>query len=204
MQDAHTLLVHTVQGGEEAVHFQHAILATGSRPTSLPDLLLDSPRVLNSTTALELRDIPQNLLVIGGGYIGLELGTVYAALGTQVTVVELTGGLLPGVDRDLVGIVAKRLAHDFQAILLNTKVVALQEDSEGIRVTFGGRGTADRAGVRQSADSCGAHAKLEWSGATYHPSPLTNGALCKWTSSAVLLSLDLCHRGSHWRADAGP
>ena len=72
---------------------------------------LDSPRVLNSTTALELRDIPQNLLVIGGGYIGLELGTVYAALGTQVTVVELTGGLLPGVDRDLVGIVAKRLAR---------------------------------------------------------------------------------------------
>ena len=138
LQDAHTLLVHTVQGGEEAVHFHHAILATGSRPTSLPDLFLDSPRVLNSTTALELRDIPQNLLVIGGGYIGLELGTVYAALGTQVTVVELTGGLLPGVDRDLVGIVAKRLAHDFQAILLNTKVVALQEDSEGIRVTFGG------------------------------------------------------------------
>ena len=117
--------------------FHHAILATGSRPTSLPDLFLDSPRVLNSTTALELRDIPQNLLVIGG--IGLELGTVYAALGTQVTVVELTGGLLPGVDRDLVGIVAKRLAHDFQAILLNTKVVALQEDSEGIRVTLGAR-----------------------------------------------------------------
>ena len=138
VQDAHTLLVRTVQGGEEAVRFQHAILATGSRPTSLPDLLLDSPRVLNSTTALELRDIPQNLLVIGGGYIGLELGTVYAALGTQVTVVELTGGLLPGVDRDLVGILAKRLERDFQAILLNTKVVALQEDSQGIRVTFGG------------------------------------------------------------------
>ena len=138
LQDAHTLLVHTVQGSEEVVRFHHAILATGSRSTSLPDLLLDSPRVLNSTSALELHDIPQNLLVIGGGYIGLELGTVYAALGTQVTVVELTGGLLPGVDRDLVGIVAKRLEGAFQAILLNTKVVALQEESQGIRVTFAG------------------------------------------------------------------
>jgi dihydrolipoamide dehydrogenase len=138
LQDAHTLLVHTVQGDEEVVRFQHAILATGSRPTSLPGLLLDSARVLNSTTALELRDIPQNLLVVGGGYIGLELGTVYAALGTQVTVVELTAGLLPGVDRDLVGIVAKRLEGEFQAIWLKTKVVALQEESQGIRVTFEG------------------------------------------------------------------
>jgi dihydrolipoyl dehydrogenase len=138
LQDAHTLLVRTIQGSAEMVRFDHAILATGSRPTSLPDLLLDSPRVLNSTTALELGDIPHSLLVIGGGYIGLELGTVYAALGTQVTVVELTGGLLPGVDRDLVGIVAKRLERDFQAILLNTRVVALQEESQGIRVTLAG------------------------------------------------------------------
>jgi dihydrolipoamide dehydrogenase len=138
LQDAHTLRLHTAQGSAETVHFQHAILATGSRPTSLPGLRLDSPRVLNSTTALELHDIPKNLLVIGGGYIGLELGTVYAALGTRVTVVELTAGLLPGVDRDLVGILAKRLESALQAILLNTKVVALQEDSQGIRVTFAG------------------------------------------------------------------
>jgi dihydrolipoamide dehydrogenase len=138
LQDAHTLLVRTIQGSEDVVRFDHAILATGSRPTSLPDLRLDSPRVLNSTTALALGDIPPNLLVIGGGYIGLELGTVYAALGTQVTVVELTGGLLPGVDRDLVGILARRLEGAFQAILLNTRVVALQEESQGIRVTLAG------------------------------------------------------------------
>jgi dihydrolipoamide dehydrogenase len=138
LQDAHTLLVQTIQGSAETVRFDHAILATGSRPTSLPGLRLDSPRVLNSTTALELGDIPPNLLVIGGGYIGLELGTVYAALGTQVTVVELTGGLLPGVDRDLVGLVARRLERDFQAILLNTRVVALQEEAQGIRVTLAG------------------------------------------------------------------
>jgi dihydrolipoamide dehydrogenase len=138
LQDAQTLFVHTIQGSEEAVRFEHAILATGSRPTLLPDLLLESPRVLTSTTALELHDIPQNLLVIGGGYIGLELGTVYAALGTQVTVAELTGGLLPGVDRDLVSILSKRLEGELQAILLNTKVVALEEESEGVRVTFEG------------------------------------------------------------------
>jgi dihydrolipoamide dehydrogenase len=138
LQDAHTLLVHTAHGSAAAVRFEHAILATGSRPTALPSLTLDSPRLLNSTSALELRDIPGNLLVVGGGYIGLELGTVYAALGTQVTVVELTGGLLPGVDRDLVGILAKRLERDFQAILLNTRVVALREESQGIRVTLEG------------------------------------------------------------------
>jgi dihydrolipoamide dehydrogenase len=138
IQDAHTLLVHTVQGSAEAVQFEHAILATGSRPTALPSLTLDSPRLLNSTSALELRDIPRTMLVVGGGYIGLELGTVYAALGTQVTVVELTGGLLPGVDRDLVGILVKRLERDFQAMLLNTRVVALREESQGIRVTLEG------------------------------------------------------------------
>jgi dihydrolipoamide dehydrogenase len=138
IQEAHTLLVHTVHGSAETVHFEHAILATGSRPTTFPSLTLDSPRLLNSTSALELRDIPRTLLVVGGGYIGLELGTVYAALGTQVTVVELTGGLLPGVDRDLVSILAKRLERDFQAILLNTRVVALQEEAEGIRITLEG------------------------------------------------------------------
>ena len=138
LQDAHTLLVHTQPGGEAVVRFAHAILATGSRPAALPNFPLDSPRVLNSTTALELHDVPRTLLVIGGGYIGLELGTVYAALGSQVTVVELTGGLLPGVDRDLVGILAKRLEREFQALLLQTRVVALQEEAQGVRVTFEG------------------------------------------------------------------
>ncbi|WP_238314766.1 FAD-dependent oxidoreductase, partial [Methylobacterium crusticola] len=81
---------------EETLQFAHAIVATGSRPTTLPNIYVDSPRVLNSTTALELRDIPQRLLVIGGGYIGLELGSVFASLGSRVSVVEMTSGLLPG------------------------------------------------------------------------------------------------------------
>ncbi|HYS25969.1 MAG TPA: FAD-dependent oxidoreductase, partial [Vicinamibacterales bacterium] len=96
-------------GGETELQFEHCILATGSSPTRIPSLSLDSPRMMDSTSGLELPDIPKSLLVIGGGYIGLELGTVYATLGSRVSVVEMTGGLLPGADRDLVGVLQKRL-----------------------------------------------------------------------------------------------
>src|SRR5215470_1154058 len=94
--DATTLIVQTTQGEEQRLTFAHAIVATGARPTSLPHLRLDSPRLLDSTSALALADIPRTLLVIGGGYIGLEMGSVYAALGTDVSVAEMTSGLLPG------------------------------------------------------------------------------------------------------------
>lgn len=122
--------------GRERVTFRHAILATGSRPAKVPGLDVDSPRVMDSTAALELPDIPKTLLVIGGGYIGLELGTVYAALGSKVTVVEMTPGLLPGADRDLVGVLATRLESLFESILLNTKVVAMKAEPDLVRVTF--------------------------------------------------------------------
>src|SRR5579864_4799266 len=94
--------------------------------------------MLDSTSALDLQDVPGTLLVIGGGYIGLELGTVYAALGSKVSVVEMTPGLLPGADRDLVLPLHKRLEKIFDAILLNTTVTAVKEQSGGIRVTFDG------------------------------------------------------------------
>jgi dihydrolipoamide dehydrogenase len=113
-------------------------VATGSRPTTLPHLTLDSPRLLDSTSALALSDIPRTLLVIGGGYIGLEMGLVYAALGTAVSVVEMTSGLLPGVDRDLVNLLSARLKQSMAAIMLNTTVVAMREEPNGIRVTFEG------------------------------------------------------------------
>ena len=87
--------------------------------------------MLDSTTALELADVPRTLLVVGGGYIGLELGTVYAALGSQVTVVEMTSGLLPGVDRDLVSVLSRRLEAVFHAIRLDTKVSKLEEGTPG-------------------------------------------------------------------------
>jgi dihydrolipoamide dehydrogenase len=107
--DARTLNIRTADGSGRRITFEHAILATGSRPATVPGLSIDSPRVLDSTSALDLPDVPERLLIIGGGYIGLELGTVYAALGTKVTIVEMTAGLLPGADRDLVAILARRV-----------------------------------------------------------------------------------------------
>jgi dihydrolipoamide dehydrogenase len=136
--DATTLIVQTIQGEEQRLTFAHAIVATGSRPTSLPHLRLDSPRLLDSTSALAIPDIPRRLLVIGGGYIGLEMGSVYAALGTAVSVVEMTSGLLPGVDRDLVNLLSARLKQSMAVIMLNTTVVAMLEEPNGIRVTFEG------------------------------------------------------------------
>jgi len=125
------------------VRFQTCILATGSSPTRLPAFDLNSPRVLDSTSALQLPDVPTTLLVVGGGYIGLELGTVYAALGSQVTVVELTPSLLPGVDADLVRPLHARLEKKFHKIYLNTKVAKIEEVKEGIRATLQGEGVSE-------------------------------------------------------------
>jgi dihydrolipoamide dehydrogenase len=104
----------------------------------VPNVSIDSPKVLDSTTALELPDVPNRLLVVGGGYIGLELGTVYGALGSKVTVVEMTDGLLPGADRDLAAVVAKRMGMYAESILLETKVTAVKDDKKGLSVTFEG------------------------------------------------------------------
>ena len=134
--DEHTLEIEKADGKKEKLTFDHAIIATGSRPTVIPALDIDSPHVVDSTGALDLENIPKNFLVIGGGYIGLEMGTVYAALGSKVSVIEMTDGLLPGADRDLVKILAKRLEKKFETIMLSTKVVELKEQKNGIKVTF--------------------------------------------------------------------
>ena len=136
-ENSTTLRISRMSGGDESFSFDRIVLATGSRPAIIPSLKLESPRVLDSTGALDLQDIPQSLLVIGGGYIGLELGTVYAALGSKVSVVEMLPGLLPGADRDLVLPLHKRLEKSFSEILLNTTVVSMKEEAAGIRVTFG-------------------------------------------------------------------
>ena len=125
--------------GEQRVRFGHAILATGSSPAMPAGLSLDSDRVMDSTRALELRDVPARLLVVGGGYIGLELGTAYAALGSRVTIVEMTGGLLPGADRDLVNPVAKRMTAIAEAVWLETTVARMEVAGEGIAVTLEGK-----------------------------------------------------------------
>ena len=137
-ENSNTLRVSRANGSEESLRFDRILLATGSRPTVIPSLKLDSPRLMDSTAALGLTDVPRSLLVVGGGYIGLELGSVYAALGSQVTVVEMLSGLLPGADRDLVLPLHKRLEKSFAGILLNTTVAAVKEEAEGIRVTFDG------------------------------------------------------------------
>jgi dihydrolipoamide dehydrogenase len=125
-------------GGTTTLQFEHCLLATGSQPTRIPSLSLDSPRMMDSTSALDLPDVPGSLLVIGGGYIGLELGSVYATLGSRVSVVEMTAGLLPGADRDLTSVLHKRLEKLFASIMLNTKVTKVVDDTKGIRVTFDG------------------------------------------------------------------
>jgi dihydrolipoamide dehydrogenase len=135
-----------VEGGNR-YRFQHCIVATGSVPLRPPALSLASSRVMDSTGALKLEDVPPRLLVVGGGYIGLEMGYVYAALGSKVTVVEMTDGLLPGVDRDLVLPLHRRLEGLFEKIYLNAKVARLEEVPGGVRATLEGAEVADKAPV---------------------------------------------------------
>jgi dihydrolipoamide dehydrogenase len=146
-KDASTLSIDLVEGGTETLSFEHAIIATGSHPTKVPSLSLDSDKVMDSTSGLDLPDIPKSLLVVGGGYIGLELGSVYAALGTKVTVVEMTAGLLPGADRDLVTYLSRQLEKTLHKILLNARVVEMKDDKKGVRVTI--EGDALEAGDRE-------------------------------------------------------
>ena len=135
-ENSTTLRVTEFDGSQESLTFDRIVIATGSRPAIVPSLKLDTPRMMDSTGALNLEDIPGSLLVVGGGYIGLELGSVYAALGTRVTVVEMLSGLLPGADRDLVLPLHKRLEKMFDSIMLNTTVASIEDEGTGIRATL--------------------------------------------------------------------
>ena len=143
-ENSNTLRVSRTNGAEESLTFDRIIIATGSRPAIIPSLKLETPRMMDSTSALDLTEVPGSLLVVGGGYIGLELGTVYAALGAKVSVVEMLPGLLPGADRDLVLPLHKRMEKIFDSILLNTTVAAVKEEPNGIRVTFDGPEVKER------------------------------------------------------------
>ena len=135
-ESATTLKIAAADGSSMDLQFEHAILATGSRPTVLPVFDIGSERVMDSTGALELADIPESMLVVGGGIVGLELGSVYAALGTSVSVVEMLPGLVPPADRDLVKPLHNRLESQFEEIHLSTKVTGIAEQAAGIDVTF--------------------------------------------------------------------
>ncbi|MBF0359236.1 MAG: dihydrolipoyl dehydrogenase [Magnetococcales bacterium] len=138
--DGKTLLIKPGSGeSDEKITFEHCIIASGSLPSGIPGLNNDLPGVIGSTEALALADIPDSLLVVGGGNIGLELGSVYAGLGSKVTVVEYTAGLLPLADRDLVRPLAKLLQERFANILLNTRVSNLKSVDGGVEVEFTGK-----------------------------------------------------------------
>lgn len=132
-------------GKTETLEFEKCIIATGSIPTIPGPWRIENERVMDSTAALNLPDTPERLLVIGGGYIGLEMGTVYAALGSEVTVVEMTSGLLPGADRDLVNPLKRRLESQFESILLNTKVESLEAGDDSVTVKLTGEDAPDKA-----------------------------------------------------------
>ena len=147
--DAHHLSVEVTSGAgqkptgeKKVVRFKQAIIAAGSQSIKLPFMPAD-PRVVDSTGALELKDVPKRMLVVGGGIIGLEMATVYATLGTQIDVVELGPGLMPGADRDLVKVWEKMNLSRFNRVMLNTKCVAAKAEAAGIAVQFEGANGAE-------------------------------------------------------------
>jgi dihydrolipoamide dehydrogenase len=134
--NSNSLRVKTVDDEEKIVNFSKAVIATGSSPASIPGIEVDNKKILDSTGALEIEEIPKKLLVVGGGYIGLELGSVYQALGSEVTVVEMMNSLMTGVDQDLVRVLKKRLNNKFESIMLNTRVENIQDNKGKLKAQF--------------------------------------------------------------------
>ena len=134
--DPHHIAVET-SAGRNVVRFAKAIIAAGSQAVKLP-FIPEDPRIVDSTGALELRAVPKQLLVLGGGIIGLEMATVYGALGSRLTVVEMLDGLMPGTDRDLVKVYEKRNAAHFDRVMLKTRVKAVEARADGLHVSFEG------------------------------------------------------------------
>ena len=136
--DSNNLTVTDKNDKISRINFSNAVIAAGSRPVKLP-FLPEDPRIIDSTGSLELANIPKNLLVIGGGIIGLEMATVYHALGSKITIVEMLDGLMAGADRDLVRPFQKRIAKQYNDILLETRVTEVEALKKGLRVHFEGK-----------------------------------------------------------------
>ena len=139
---SHQIKVTKADGQTETIGFEHCIIAAGSQSTKFPGVK-DDPRIMDSTGALELKDIPKRFLIVGGGIIGFEMGTVYDALGSKVSVVELSDGLIQGCDRDLVRPLQKRMEQRFEKIMLNTKVTSIEPKADGIHVGFESEGKSE-------------------------------------------------------------
>ena len=145
--DPFHLKVTGADGKAQTIKFKSAIIAAGSEAVKLPFLPKDDPRVVTSTGALELRQRPERMLVIGGGIIGLEMGTVYSTLGAKLDVVEMLDGLMQGADRDLVKVWQKMNAHRFDKLMLKTKTVGAEATADGIKVSFEGLDGTKSEGV---------------------------------------------------------
>ncbi len=128
--------ITTEEGDTYTLQFEKAIIATGSKPISLPDMEFDGKQIISSSEALELKDIPKSLLIVGGGYIGLELGSVYAAFGSKVSVAEMTPGFLPGADRDLVEVFEKGNPDLFEEVWFETEVTKASKNNGKVKVTL--------------------------------------------------------------------
>ena len=140
----HLLSVQTAEG-QTAIEFEHCIIACGSTPVKIPGFPNDDPRLIDSTGALKLEDIPKTMLIVGGGIIGLEMATVYATLGSKIDIVELQDGLIPGCDKDLVRPLQKRLKAQVENIYLGTKVNEIKAEKKGLTAFFEGKGAPESA-----------------------------------------------------------
>jgi dihydrolipoamide dehydrogenase len=138
----HSLIVTTAEG-DKTIRFDNAIIAAGSKATKIPGFPWDDPRLMNSTDALALADIPARLLIVGGGIIGLEMANVYHALGSKISVVELMDQLVPGCDPDLVKPLHQRIQKQYEKILLKTKVSKIEDQADGLKVSFEGDGAPE-------------------------------------------------------------
>jgi len=135
---ANTITVQT-ESGSSTIQFDNAIIAAGSQPTKIPTFPYGDPRLWDSTDALDLKEIPKKLLIVGGGIIGLEMATVYHALGSEISVVELMDQIIPGCDKDLVTPLARRIKKQYKNIWLETKVTSIEAKTEGLQVSFEGK-----------------------------------------------------------------
>jgi len=141
---SHTVEVKT-EAGVKTVNFDQAIIAAGSHPTKIPVFPNDDPRLWDSTDALQLKEIPKKLLIVGGGIIGLEMATVYHALGSEISVVELMGQIIPGCDNDLVTPLYRKIKKQYKNIWLETKVSGIEKDKDGLKVSFEGKSAPESA-----------------------------------------------------------
>jgi len=134
--DSETLQIEKNGGGKKEITFENAIIATGAKPVELPGIDMDNPKIMHSAQSLELKDIPNKMLIVGGGYIGLEMATIYHAFATEITVVELTENLMPGMDKDLVTEFKKANKNTFKEVFPETRVKAIRKKGNALEVDF--------------------------------------------------------------------